>query len=186
MLTGCWLAAAFIAIFPPRTPALSSVIDAVSPDVAVKVTSPACDPLPPAAVTIASSCSVIDCAVNVMSPESPTDRSLRCALASAELLTTRLDTVLFAEMVILLSASSVRLPAFQLVPAPSDAPPSPDVSRNKSLEIMMFSGSIRIWPFVPDTEDADSFPPANSTVPRAENSTNPASPLLAFALTSAP
>ena len=117
------------------------------------------------------------CAVRVMSPEFPVDKSFRCAVALLALVTTRLDTVTFCPTEIVSSAKSVRLPAFQLVPLALLVPPVAVVSRSKSAEMTIFAGSIRTAPSCPSEADADSLPPASSTVCLAENSTNPASPL---------
>ena len=142
----------------------------------------------PSAVNIEPCCRVMFCASNVIFPEAPVELSLRCAVALAALATTRLDTVTFEDKVILSSACRVRLPAFQLVPPP-EAPPSafaPSL-RNKSAEITIFCGSIKMSPWRPFSAFADRLPPASSTVSRAENSTKPPAPLpLASALIAAP
>ncbi len=95
-----------------------------------------------------------------MSPDAPVELSFRWAAALLALATCRLETVTFADRVILSSACKVRLPAFQLVPPP-DRPPlafAPSL-RNKSDAIMIFCGSIRMLPCAPFSDAADRLPP---------------------------
>ena len=80
-------------------------------------------------------------------------------------------------MVMVSSACKVKAPAFHVVPPPVLPPLLSVLSRNKSALITISSGSIKIAPCAPLAAAADSWPPASSTVLRAENSTKPPSPI---------
>ena len=123
---------------------------------------------------------MIFCDSSVMSPESPTEDPVRCAVALAEFDTWRDEIVTFCATVILSSACRIRLPAFQVIELPlSDELVPPFVTpvlRSISALISNAAGSINTVPCCPFCADADKDPPDKATTLRAENSTNPPSP----------
>ena len=162
--------------------ALSTIICARVLESASNVTSPPAKPLSPSAVIMAPSRTMIFCDSKVISPESPIDAPVRCAVALEEFETWREEIVTFCETVMLSSACRIRLPAFQVIElllSDELVPPlATPVSRSISALISRAAGSISTVPCWPFWADADKDPPDRATTLRAENSTNPPSPEL--------